>query len=72
MKGIDEQTKRLIEEAKRIGFMLSGRTTKGHLIFKHERAGTCFFSGTPSDYRAYKNCLSKMRRQVTLTLETCD
>jgi hypothetical protein len=72
MKGIDEQTKRLIDEAKQIGFILNGRTTKGHLVFKHERAGTCFFSGTPSDHRAYKNCLSKMRRQVTLKLETCD
>lgn len=66
MKGINEQTKRLINEAEELGFNLIGRTRKNHLRFWHPQAGTCFFSGTPSDRRAIHNCLSQMRTMIRL------
>lgn len=72
MKGINEQTKRLIQGAEQLGYNLVGRTAKNHLRFWHPQAGACFFSGTPSDHRAIHNCLSQMRRKLTLKGDTCE
>lgn len=73
MKGINEQTKRLIQGAEQLGYSLVGRTAKNHLRFWHPRAGTCFFSGTPSDHRAIHNCLSQMRMKVRMaSKEKCN
>ncbi len=52
---------RVIDEAKRLGFTID-RAKSGHLKFIKEGIPAVFFSSTPSDPRAWKNGISKLRR----------
>lgn len=67
-----EGTDRLIEFAKAHGCTV-GRTRGGHIKIKREGMRTVFFSLTPSDHRAWRNCLSQLRRELHAAgVETCD
>jgi hypothetical protein len=53
----------LIAEAKSLGYFVKRITSKGHIMFEHKDNGaTVTTSGTPSDRRAYKNCIARLRR----------
>lgn len=52
---------RVIAEAERLGFRVS-LAESGHLKFTHDSAPTRFFSRPPSDPRAWKNGIAKLRR----------
>jgi hypothetical protein len=52
---------RVIAFAKSLGFSAE-RTKSGHIKFIRPGTPSVFFSGTPSDHRAYQNGIAKLRR----------
>lgn len=63
MKGIDENTKRVVDLALLLGFTVS-RTRNDHFKFLKPGCRPVFFSSTPGDHRACKNGQAKLRRAV--------
>ncbi len=55
---------KVIAEAKKLGFAVS-KTRGDHWKFSRPDPPPVFFSSTPSDARAFKNGLAKLRRAAT-------
>lgn len=62
LKGLDEDTKRVIQFAEENGW-IADKTNNGHLRFRKEGRQTTFHSSTPGDRRSGKNVISKLRRR---------
>lgn len=65
MKGVhNDQLKTVIKKAKKKGWTIT-RCKNNHLRFfpPEEDKSIVFFSGTPSDWRAVRNLITKLRHQ---------
>lgn len=57
-----KEIEKLFTAAEELGYDLVRITTKGHPLWKHRVTNkTVLASGTPSDWRSFKNTLSKLR-----------
>lgn len=55
-------SKQLAEAAKKLGYELYRVSASGHPIYRHTVTGKkVTASGTPSDYRSFKNTLALLR-----------
>ena len=60
LRGRCDGTRRLIEYAKERGWSVS-TTKSSHLRFTKKGRTPVFFGSTPSDHRAYRNCMAQLR-----------
>lgn len=60
-----KEIEKLFKAADELGYDLVRITKKGHPLWKHRVTNkTVLAAGTPSDYRSFKNTLSKLRSEA--------
>jgi predicted RNA binding protein YcfA (HicA-like mRNA interferase family) len=66
---VRDELKRVIAVAKELGWEV-GRTKSGHYHFTKPGRRAVFHSGTPSDPRANKNAIAKIRRHDRVDVQS--